>query len=234
MMAEGEEGSIAPVLQRAREAADAAGGTWPVKRELATELRRILEELPRSAADDATLRDCIAPLRDVAERLEAAGAAGRGLGEASSFAGMSDFMHVSPIVGFANPIAPPFHFEIDDEAKVARGRGAFGRVHEGGPGIVHGGLLAAAVDELLGMATVFSERPGMTGRLTLHYMHPTPIETELVMEARMDEVRGRRMKMSADVWAGDVRTARATALFISVPDEKFSDLEAKRQARQAE
>ena len=146
-----------------RQESASAGGTWPVKHEAADLVRQILEELPRSGADEETLRRLLQPLRTVAETLTSAGPQQRA-GD-SPMAGMADFVYVSPIVGFANPLAPPFSFSIDAEAQVARGRGAFGRAHEGGPGIVHGGLLAAAIDELLQDAFVHIsavERAGLT------------------------------------------------------------------------
>ena len=212
-----------------RQESASAGGTWPVKHEAADLVRQILEELPRSAADEETLRTLLQPLRTVAEALTSAGPQQRA-GD-SPMAGMADFVYVSPIVGFANPLAPPFSFSIDAEAQVARGRGAFGRAHEGGPGIVHGGLLAAAIDELLGMATTFSGQPGMTGRLTMKYHHPTPILEELEMTARLDRVEGRRLFMSAEVNAGELRTASAEALFIVVGDEKFANLDRERREK---
>lgn len=216
--------------RRERPTGDQVGGTWPVKREAADLLRRILDELPRSAADEGTLRSILEPLRSAADSLTAAGTQRRE-GE-SNLAGMADFLYVSPIVGFSNPIAPPFEFEIDAAAQVARGRGTFGRIHEGAPGIVHGGLLAAAIDELLGTATMFSGQPGMTGRLTVRYHHPTPILQELALTARLDRVEGRRLHLSCDVHAGNLRTASAEAVFIVVGDEKFTGLEDQRRLRE--
>ncbi len=215
-----------------RQASRQAGGTWPAKHEAADLVRRILDELPRSGADEATLRSILAPLRSAAETLTAAGAQDRETG--SALAGMADFLYVSPIVGFANPIAPPFRFEIDADRRLARGRGAFGRAHEGAPGIVHGGLLAAAIDELLGMATTFSGEAGMTGRLSVRYHHPTPILEELVMTARLDRVEGRRLFMTSEVHAGDLRTASAEAVFVIVGGEKFADLDALRLEREGD
>ena len=59
--------------RRERPTGDQVGGTWPVKREAADLLRRILDELPRSAADEGTLRSILEPLRSAADSLTAAG-----------------------------------------------------------------------------------------------------------------------------------------------------------------
>ena len=229
-MAESGERDVPANWLDGRMGSETLGGTWPVKHDAADLVRRILDLLPRSGSSEEALESILPHLRTVVDTLEAGGRSDRGVADV---AGMADFLHVSPIVGFANAIAPPFHFELDVESKVARGHGAFRRAHEGGPGIVHGGLLAATVDELLGMATTFAGQPGMTGRLSMRYHHPTPILEELVMEARLDRQEGRRLFMTCDVHAGDTRTASAEAVFIVVGREKFADLDTQRQARES-
>jgi len=226
MSAEDEGGAWLRDLQ----ASGNAGGTWPLKHEAANSLHQILDALPRSGADETTLRRLLPLLEEAARLVSSAGEGDRG--PDATMAGMADFLYVSPIVGFANPIAPPFRFWIDDAAGVAHGRGRFRKVHEGGPGIVHGGILAAAVDELLGMATTLSGRAGMTGRLTMHYHHPTPILETLDLTARLDRVEGRRLHMSCDVHHGSVRTASADAVFVVVGGEKFADLDERRRAKE--
>lgn len=214
-----------------RQASESAGGTWPLKHEAAEALRRILDALPRSSADAETLEGVIPLLQEAAERLTGHDPAEDARQGGSHIAGMADFIYVSPIVGFANAIASPFQFWIDEEERIARGEGSFRKAHEGGPGIVHGGILAATVDELLGMATTFSGQPGLTGRLTMHYHRPTPIEEPLQLTARLDRQEGRRLHMSCDVHHGEVRTASADAVFVVVSGDKFADLDAKRRAK---
>ena len=66
-------------------------------------------------------------------------------------------------------IAPPATLATDLDAKLVRGEVEFGPAFEGAPGIVHGGFVAALLDEALGMATIFSGGPGMTGELTTRF-----------------------------------------------------------------
>ncbi len=63
---------------RERQTSSGAGGTWPAKHEAADLVRRILEELPRSDADEETLRSLLEPLRTAADALSRAGAQSRG------------------------------------------------------------------------------------------------------------------------------------------------------------
>lgn len=214
-----------------RSAAREAGGTWPARARLGDALRALLEQLPDADVDEATLESAAAAVGEVAARLEQAP---RISSEADvPFAGMGNFQHTSPIVGLSNPVAPPFEFEIDNEAGEVRGRGRFGKTHEGAPGIVHGGLLAAVFDELLGLATIFSGKPGMTGTLTVRYLHPTPTHHELLMVARLDEKSGRRLHVSAECRADEVLTAVAEGLFVSVESQKFDALEEARRQRRS-
>jgi acyl-coenzyme A thioesterase PaaI-like protein len=145
---------------------------------------------------------------------------------------MEDFLEKGPLIGLANPVAPPLEFWVDAEASLARGRGRFGRRYEGAPGLLHGGTLAAAFDELMGFATIFSGGPGMTRELTVRYLRPTPIEVELRFAARLDRVEGRRLFVSAEVEADGVRTAEASGTFTAVGGGTFEAFARARRERE--
>jgi acyl-coenzyme A thioesterase PaaI-like protein len=230
-MAETDRAHAERVAQ-AREAARAADGPTAAKRELADALRALIEELPTTAADEAEIRALIGAVQSAAGRFAAAGRAPAARPGASSFAGMEDFLEKGPLIGLANPVAPPLEFWVDAEASLARGRGRFGRRYEGAPGLLHGGTLAAAFDELMGFATIFSGGPGMTRELTVRYLRPTPIEVELRFAARLDRVEGRRLFVSAEVEADGVRTAEASGTFTAVGGGTFEALARARRERE--
>jgi acyl-coenzyme A thioesterase PaaI-like protein len=104
--------------------------------------------------------------------------------------------------------------EIDGDRII--GRANFGAQYEGPPGHVHGGIIAAAFDEVLGMAQARTGRPGMTGTLTIRYRRPTPLHTEVVFEARVDRVEGRKIFAAGTLHAGETLCAEAEGIFISV------------------
>jgi acyl-coenzyme A thioesterase PaaI-like protein len=95
---------------------------------------------------------------------------------------------------------------------------------------VHGGFVAAAFDEVLGLAQSLSLRPGMTGRLTVHYRRPTPLHKELVLIGELAAVEGRKIFTKGQLFAGDLLTAEAEGLFISIDQSMFADLRAARDA----
>jgi len=121
----------------------------------------------------------------------------------------------SPLIGRSNPLAPPVIMHADADGTV-HGRVTFGSAYEGPPGCVHGGLVAAAFDEVLGYAQIFSGRPGMTGKLEVSYRAPTPLHRELRFTARVDRREGRKVFVQCQLRAGDQLCAEATGLFISM------------------
>jgi acyl-coenzyme A thioesterase PaaI-like protein len=204
-----------------RAAAAVAEGPWAAKRELAAALRVLLEHLPASAIEDEEIARLMPVLRAAAERVAAAGRAPASSRPVSFYAGMENFHDTGPIVGLSNPIAPPLEAHVDVEAGVVRARARFSAAYEGAPGLLHGGILAAAFDELLGMATVFSGGAGMTRDLHVRYLRPTPIGVELSFLGRLDRAEGRRLFVSAEVEASGIRTAEASGVFTAVGGEKF-------------
>ncbi len=136
------------------------------------------------------------------------------------------FFDHSPMLGRANPLAPPIELSLENGRIL--GRATFGQAYEGPPGCVHGGFIAAAFDEVLGSTQSLSGAPGMTGRLTVHYRSPTPLLTELRFEGTLDRVDGRKIHTTGRLWAGDRLCAEAEGLFISIDFAKFAELRARR------
>ncbi len=229
-MAERRDGPLERIA-RARNEARPATGAWAAKRELAAALRELLAQLPSTAAPEDALRAIEPLVRETAARFAAAGRAESRGDAPSPFPGMEHFHETGPLVGLSNAVAPPLELRIDVEARVVRGRGRFGAAYEGAPGILHGGFLAAAFDEILGMATVFSGAPGMTRELRVRYLRPTPIDVDLEFVGRFDRVEGRRIFVSSEALAVGVRTAEASGVFTSVGGENFEAFDRARRRR---
>jgi acyl-coenzyme A thioesterase PaaI-like protein len=195
-------------------------------------LRHIMHRLHGSKASADELAEVAEDLERLAQRVDelTTGSMYEGFGE-SPLAGMDPhaFFDHSPMLGRANPLAPPIELRPIDG--VMHGRVTFGAAYEGPPGCVHGGYVAAAFDEVLGGTQSFGGRPGMTGRLTVHYRSPTPLRTELRFEARVTDVTGRKTLTHGTLHAGDQLCAEAEALFISIDIVKMAELRAERERR---
>jgi len=226
------------ILQHVREkraVLDAAPGTWPAKRELAAAVRELMDCLCATDAAEEELLAIAQQVRESALRFRDQPEMENrpGVAEASLAAGMEIFLDRSPMVGNANPMAPPAILGLDAEAEIITGEVTFGRAYEGAPGCVHGGFVASLLDEALGMACGLSGNPGMTAEITCSYRKPTPLRVPLRVEARLDRIDGRKLYTSGSVHAGDLLCAEATGLFIAIPLSKFGELRDAERRREA-
>jgi len=96
--------------------------------------------------------------------------------------------------------------------------------HQGAPGLAHGGLLSAAVDEVLGSLNWLLDGPAVTGRLECDFRRPVPVGAQLRIHAEVVGVQGRKIFTRAigRLDAGEGRIAiSAAAMFVHVPLEHF-------------
>jgi acyl-coenzyme A thioesterase PaaI-like protein len=129
-----------------------------------------------------------------------------------------DYLPRSPLVGVVSPLAPPIDYEYRDGRLF--GRGVFHAAYEGPPGYVHGGWIALAFDEILGMANIASGHPGMTGRLSVRYRRPTPLHRPVGFEGWTDQVDGRRVVTRGTLTVDGSVTAEAEGLFVVIDLDK--------------
>lgn len=102
--------------------------------------------------------------------------------------------------------------------------GAFtvGEHHQGAPGLAHGGVLATALDEVLGSLNWLLGTPAVTGRLETSFRRPVPVGSILEIDATVLGVHGRRVFAQAVGLLPDGSTAvSAQAVFVQVPLEHF-------------
>lgn len=94
--------------------------------------------------------------------------------------------------------------------------------HQGAPGLAHGGLLTAVLDEVLGSLNWLIGVPAVTGRLEVDFRRPVPVGSELLLAARITGVHGRKVYMQGEGRFADGTVAlAAAAVFISVPLQHF-------------
>jgi acyl-coenzyme A thioesterase PaaI-like protein len=97
----------------------------------------------------------------------------------------------------------------------------FDERHQGGPGFAHGGMVAAALDEACGLLATWYRFPTVTARIFVRYRKPVEINTELLVRARLESERGRRVRVRGEIVDGDAVLAEARAAFIHVPLSHF-------------
>jgi acyl-coenzyme A thioesterase PaaI-like protein len=199
-------------------------------RRLADALRSVIERFVATTAPLEVFHGVADDLEEIAARLGAypQDHLFTGIAEAGPAGDSAGPFDNSPLMGLSNPLAPPMRMEIQSDRVI--GTVVCGSAYEGPPGHVHGGYIAAMFDELLGLAQSLSGNHGMTGRLTIHYRSPTPLNTELRMEGWLDRADGRKIICRGTLHNGDILCAEAEGLFISVD---FSKLQQMLEAREA-
>ncbi|MDW6059437.1 PaaI family thioesterase [Streptomyces sp. FXJ1.4098] len=96
--------------------------------------------------------------------------------------------------------------------------------HQGAPGLAHGGVLTAALDEALGALNWLQRVIAVTGRLETDFLRPVPVGTVLHLDARVTAVYGRKIYCTATGRMGGPEgpvAVRADALFIEVKVDHF-------------
>jgi acyl-coenzyme A thioesterase PaaI-like protein len=121
--------------------------------------------------------------------------------------------HGNAVVGHRNPFAPPLQVERTKDG-TAYAAFRLGAAYEGPPNLVHGGVSALILDQMLGEAAAAGGAPGMTGRLNLTYRRPTPLG-DLSAKAWIHEVEGHKTTVRGHIMGPDGEpTVEAEGLFI--------------------
>jgi acyl-coenzyme A thioesterase PaaI-like protein len=155
-----------------------------------------------------------------AESLEAAATTLEAVHAALAGAPQGERLHDSPfhpmslVGGTAHPIAPQLHVERSDGG--VAGTVTLGPAYEGGPGLVHGGILSLLIDHAMGQALFVAGHAAMTVSLEVRYRAPTPIATPLTVRARLDRVDGRKLHVAADIRVDGTPTVEAHGLFVAL------------------
>lgn len=196
---------------------------------LAAATRRVIDAVRRSQAPAEAMDRAAEALERVARELEPHAHPGpfaqRSLvwdgrfGDFESPTDLARFFPYSPLVGPRNPLAPPIAFEV--RGGRVHGRVRFGAAYVGPPQCVHGGIIAAAFDELLGSANLVGEVGGMTGTLVVRYRAPTPIDEEIELEGWVERVEGRKVFARGQMRARGALTAEAEGIFIQGSMERL-------------
>lgn len=97
--------------------------------------------------------------------------------------------------------------------------------YQGYPGIVHGGIIAAMLDEAAGRSHMGGNPPRFmyTARLEVRYRQNVPVGQPLRVVGRAEKNRGRMATATSAIYdAGGTLLAEADALLVDVPQEMLA------------
>lgn len=100
------------------------------------------------------------------------------------------------VCGQRNPFGLHLVFRVEERSVVADFQPR--EEHQGFPGVIHGGIVAALLDETLGRTSLLGEHPEwtMTGRLEVRYRRYVPYGPLLRARARLTNERRRVLQAS--------------------------------------
>jgi acyl-coenzyme A thioesterase PaaI-like protein len=134
------------------------------------------------------------------------------------------------VCGLANPLGLHLRFYDTGPGEVTA-EITIPNHYQGYPGVVHGGIVAAMLDEAAGRAHMGGDPPRFmfTARLEIQYRKNVPIGRPLRLVGLAGKTRGRTAASTSAIYdANGLLLAEADALMVDVPDDtlKGADLEA--------
>lgn len=190
----------------------ALAATEQVQGALARATGRLVDAVVRTRVDDATLAAVAEEVDALTARLLEVAQEGPLGVETASDGRLRD--HGNPMVGLRNPIAPPLRVTGEDDGTTTCTL-TLGAAYEGPPGCVHGGIVAAVLDQVAGSVAARLGKPGLTAYLNTTYRRPTLLGHEHVCRAWAESVDGWKTFVRGEIRDGQDRvTAEVDALFI--------------------
>lgn len=214
-MIDGDSDRVASALRRINH-------TLVQKQLPAQEVSRLAAALEMMADEVASVHvpDRTRPFGEVADGESDAGS-GYDYGAANS-------LSYRPVSGNCNALAAPAkYFKGEDYLSAVV---TFGPAFEGPPGLVHGGYIAAYMDEAFGIGVSHSglDVPAMTGTLKTIYRMPVPLNRELTYQVRLTGEERRKVFMHCTLKDSDgVLYAEGEAIFLKIDPALYAQMGGK-------
>jgi uncharacterized protein (TIGR00369 family) len=131
------------------------------------------------------------------------------------------------LCGIENPIGLKLAFYDEDDGRVVT-RFTPREEHQGYPGVLHGGIICALLDETIGRALVRHDIWAMTVNLDVRFRQSVPLGQELTVIGEIVRLRSRTMEGRGEVRLADGSVAAtAEARYILLNDEQLERFKAE-------
>ena len=111
------------------------------------------------------------------------------------------------VCGPNNPVGLRIPFRMEGE--VCLGRFTPGRDHVGWDGVVHGGIIFSALDDVMANWLFLQNLLGHTARCETRFRNPLPVETPVRLEGRLIAKKGRVADLEGRMIRADDETVIA-------------------------
>jgi uncharacterized protein (TIGR00369 family) len=125
------------------------------------------------------------------------------------------------VCGMENPIGLKAFFYEDDDGRVIL-KYTLREEHQGYPGFVHGGIISALMDEVIGRVVTSLDIWAVTAKLELKFRKPVPWGEELIVIGEMIRLRSRSFEAKGELRLADGTLAvEGYGLYIRLPAEEI-------------
>ncbi|KPK22246.1 MAG: hypothetical protein AMJ76_00330 [Dehalococcoidia bacterium SM23_28_1] len=126
--------------------------------------------------------------------------------------------------GDLNPAGLKLEFRFEGNKAVADFRPQ--DRHQGYPGLMHGGVIAAALDEAMGWAMYASRVWAVTGKMEVKFRQPLPLHQKATVSGEVIRNRGRWLEVRGEIRGEEGRLmAESYGLFMRLPEDRVRELE---------
>ncbi len=136
------------------------------------------------------------------------------------------------VCGKQNPFGLKLDIYTDAERREVRAEVTLGENYQGYPGVVHGGIVSAILDEVSGRAVLIdgdADNLMMTLKLEIRYRNPTPTNTPLVVVGTATRPGRSHARVHGEIRLADgTVTAEADALLARPPESVRQSWEAEK------
>ena len=119
------------------------------------------------------------------------------------------------VCGHDNPHGLHLDFALDESVPALETRWVADAAYQGYDGILHGGMVATLLDEVVGKLSVLVEKPAVTAEMTVRFLKPVPTGEPLLVRGRFTGERRRVLDAEAHAYLAD-GTLAASATFVLV------------------
>jgi len=93
--------------------------------------------------------------------------------------------------------------------------------HQGAPGLAHGGVIAAAMDEGMGFVLYLLATPAVTAHIEVDFRRPVPVGSRLDLAGVIELVEGRKIWVRMTGSVDGTVAVESKALFLKVGIDHF-------------
>jgi acyl-coenzyme A thioesterase PaaI-like protein len=122
------------------------------------------------------------------------------------------------VCGKHNPDGLQLTFQLDAATGITQSEFVPQTNHQGYEGMVHGGILASLMDEVMAHSLWQRGIPAVTAKMQLRYRDPVPVGERLIIYGRLLHERGKTAQTEGWLTATDgTRLVEATGTFFKLP-----------------